>query len=209
MPALDVGTHILLIGGGLAVFAVVHSLAAGTGLRDRLSGVLGERVVNGTFRLAYNLVAAVLLAIPVVLIGVLPDVVLYRVGPPLSYVLIGLQVIGVAGMIGALVQTDLMQFSGVRQLLRFVSGKDQAEESGGLRTNGLYLWMRHPLYVFTMLAIWALPIMTVNILIFNVAASLYFILGSIVEERRLVRVFGEEYRQYRQRVGWAMPRPKL
>jgi len=209
MSALSVVTHILLIGGSFVVFAALHSLAAGSGLRDRLSGVLGGRVVNGTYRLAYNLAAVVLLAIPVVLIGVLPDTVLYRVEPPLSFVLIGIEVIGVVGMIGALLQTDLMRFSGLRQFLRFINGNDEAEEGGGLRTDGLYRWMRHPLYVFSMVTIWALPIMTINILIFNVAASLYFILGSVVEERRLVGVFGEEYRQYRRRVGWAMPRLKL
>jgi protein-S-isoprenylcysteine O-methyltransferase Ste14 len=36
-------------------------------------------------------------------------------------------------------------------------------------------------------------------------ATLYFTLGSLLEERRLEVTFGQAYRDYRQRVPWLIP----
>jgi methanethiol S-methyltransferase len=195
-------TNTLLIAGSFALFAVLHSLTAGTQARDRLGQFLGARLIDGIYRLIYNAVSVVTLLIPLVLVSLLPDFRLYQAKPPLSFVLIFLQVIGAVGVVISLLQIDLLSFSGLRQFVDFVRRSETPHQPARLQTGGLYRWMRHPLYVFSLLAIWSLPLMTFNILIFNSAATLYFGAGSIIEERRLERQFGEEYRQYKQRVGW-------
>ena len=69
----------------------------------------------------------------------------------------------------------------------------------------MYRYVRHPLYFFSLALIWATPVLTINWLWFNIGATLYFAVGSLVEERRLVRVYGDAYRQYQARVSWLIP----
>lgn len=37
------------------------------------------------------------------------------------------------------------------------------------------------------------------------AATLYFMLGTIPEERKLLAAFGDQYRQYRREAPWMFP----
>jgi protein-S-isoprenylcysteine O-methyltransferase Ste14 len=72
-------------------------------------------------------------------------------------------------------------------------------------TRGSYAYVRHPLYFFSLLLIWFLPIMTLSALLFSSMATLYFWIGSIYEERRLSATFGDAYSQYKQRVPRLIP----
>jgi protein-S-isoprenylcysteine O-methyltransferase Ste14 len=65
--------------------------------------------------------------------------------------------------------------------------------------------VRHPLYLFSLLAIWPSPIMTESLLAFNAAATLYFVVGSRLEEKRLIAAFGQTYLDYQRRVPWLIP----
>jgi protein-S-isoprenylcysteine O-methyltransferase Ste14 len=49
--------------------------------------------------------------------------------------------------------------------------------------------------------------MSLNGLAVAVSCHIYFFIGSIFEERKLVREFGAAYRAYQQRVPRLMPRP--
>ena len=72
---------------------------------------------------------------------------------------------------------------------------------------GLYRWMRHPIYTAGLLFIWLMPVMTANLLALNIGLTIYFIIGALFEERKLVREFGEEYLQYRKVTPMLIPRP--
>jgi protein-S-isoprenylcysteine O-methyltransferase Ste14 len=50
------------------------------------------------------------------------------------------------------------------------------------------------------------PRITVNGLTVTVLADAYFLFGVFMEERRLVGLFGEQYREYRRRVPLMIPR---
>ena len=69
-------------------------------------------------------------------------------------------------------------------------------------------FVRHPQYFLAMLVIWATPILTLNWLTFNVAATLYIVIGSRIEERRLELIYGTSYRDYKRRVPWLLPFPR-
>ena len=49
------------------------------------------------------------------------------------------------------------------------------------------------------------PTMTTTGLAFNIGATAYFLLGSIIEERRMVEAFGEDYTAYQKQVPWMIP----
>lgn len=70
---------------------------------------------------------------------------------------------------------------------------------------GWYSIVRHPLYFFSTLFMMLNHVMTVQWLILTILGTAYFIIGSLIEERRLVVEFGEAYRQYQQRVPFIIP----
>jgi protein-S-isoprenylcysteine O-methyltransferase Ste14 len=190
-----------------AAFAGLHSLIAGLAPRERLKQVIDPRLVEGWYRLAYNLVAAVMLIPTLVLIALLPDRTLWVVPMPWAAPLLALQGIGLLGLVGALFATDVWRFAGLRQVRAYLSGDPLPLPAPVLQESGMYRYVRHPLYFFSLLVIWPSPIMTGNVLVFNVVATLYFIVGSRIEERRLLRVHGDAYRAYRRRVSWLVPLP--
>jgi protein-S-isoprenylcysteine O-methyltransferase Ste14 len=71
----------------------------------------------------------------------------------------------------------------------------------------LYRVVRHPLYVGFMLTFWAAPTMTWGRLLFAAASSGYILIGIWLEERDLLEVFGDTYRDYRSRVSMLIPMP--
>ena len=90
----------------------------------------------------------------------------------------------------AVLQTDVLSFVGLRQLI-------EGEEKSDLVTSGLYRFVRHPLYTFSLLILWLSPSMTVNSFIVYAALTIYILIGTVFEERKLLREFGEEYANYK------------
>jgi protein-S-isoprenylcysteine O-methyltransferase Ste14 len=70
---------------------------------------------------------------------------------------------------------------------------------------GPYLWMRHPLYFFTLVLIWTSPGETTDRWLFNVLWSGWIVVGAYLEERDLVAEFGERYRRYQKVVPMLLP----
>jgi methanethiol S-methyltransferase len=70
--------------------------------------------------------------------------------------------------------------------------------------SGIHRVVRHPWYLGGILIVWAqelsLPAILVNAVIVG-----YFIIGSFLEERKLVREFGNRYREYQQTVSMLFP----
>jgi protein-S-isoprenylcysteine O-methyltransferase Ste14 len=69
----------------------------------------------------------------------------------------------------------------------------------------LYKWVRHPLYLGFFLAFWSTPHMTYGHLLLAVGVSIYMLIAIRYEERDLVHLFGDQYVQYRARVGMLIP----
>ena len=70
---------------------------------------------------------------------------------------------------------------------------------------GPYRWMRHPMYTFSLLMFWSYPDLTTDRLLFNFVWTIWIFVGSILEERDLVAVFGEAYRDYQRKVPMLIP----
>jgi protein-S-isoprenylcysteine O-methyltransferase Ste14 len=56
-----------------------------------------------------------------------------------------------------------------------------------------------------MLMLWLLPVMSVNTLALVISFSLYFWAGAILEERKLERYFGDDYKNYKARTPMFVP----
>jgi protein-S-isoprenylcysteine O-methyltransferase Ste14 len=98
---------------------------------------------------------------------------------------------------------DLRQFLGIRQVMERESRKGLTE-TGGLDTSGILGVIRHPWYTAGILIVWARPL-DMAVLVTNAVLSAYLIIGTLLEEKRLVAEFGEEYRDYQEQVPMFLP----
>lgn len=183
----------------LVVYALLHSWLAALAVKNWARGVFGPQV-DRWYRLVYNIVAGVTLLPLLPMLVWLPDRILYVTPSPWRWLLVVGQMAALAGLTVSLLQTGLLHFLGLRQLIA-----ERPVESGVLSVRGFYGWVRHPLYFFSSLVLWLTPLMTANWLTVCVVFTLYFYLGSFLEERRLLAEFGPVYGAYQQRVSRFIP----
>jgi protein-S-isoprenylcysteine O-methyltransferase Ste14 len=181
----------------------LHSLLITPVVRRWLRRRLGPH--DRGFRLLYNTVA-VLTLLPVVLYGrTLHGPELWRWdGPWVALrVAIALLVLWLARA-GAR-KYDLRHFLGLTQL---ATGADHAtlSTSGKLDTTGVLGITRHPWYLAGLMFVWIDEgVVDTPALIENTLLSLYLVVDTVLEERKLVREFGDDYRAYQRRVPMLVP----
>jgi protein-S-isoprenylcysteine O-methyltransferase Ste14 len=135
-----------------------------------------------------------------VIAAVTPDRKLYSVPLPWSALMVIGECLAVVALLMGFRQTDTLEFIGLRQLKgtavrRFPDGPVETMQ-GNLVTSGLYRYVRHPLYSAGLAFIWLLPHMTVNVLAINIALTVYLVVGTYIEERKLRHEFGRDYTEY-------------
>ncbi len=92
---------------------------------------------------------------------------------------------------------------GVKVISRHMRGKISVQMP--LKVQGAYQWVRHPLYFFSLIMLWSCPIITADRLLFNLMWTTWIITGTVLEERDLVREFGQQYREYQKMVPMIIP----
>jgi len=192
------GSSALAMAAYFLVFASVHSLLADPRFKrwakERACGALDR-----WGRLAFNLLALIMLLPFIFILLYLPDEVIYIAPWPAFGLMAAAQLLAAAMLLITLFQTGVLDFLGLEGRPR--SGRERA-----LVTGGLYCHLRNPLFLFAILFLWTSPIMTMNLLTFNIMATFYFYLGALHEERSLKEEFGKTYEEYRRRVRMFRPR---
>ena len=184
-----------------ALWGIVHSLLASIRFKNYLRRTLGDNLMK-FYRLFYNIFAVISILPVLYLMVVLPDRMLYQVASPWSYLMRAGQVISVLLLFVAVLQTDVLSFVGLRQLI-------DEEKRDDLVLSGLYRFVRHPLYTFGLGILWLSPSMTVNSFVVYAALTAYILIGIIFEERKLLREFGQEYADYKSITPMLIPGRKF
>lgn len=181
----------------VVVWGIVHSWLASFRAKERFKRIFGKSV-DRFYRFGYN-VFSVISFLPVLgFMVVLPDQALYSIPAPWVYLTLFGQGLAALILVVGVLQTDTLAFIGVKQLFG-------AEESSALVTRGLYRLVRHPLYTGGLLFIWLTPSMTVNRLAVITAATVYILVGAFFEERKLLRLFGQDYADYKSVTPMLLP----
>ena len=98
---------------------------------------------------------------------------------------------------------DMQTFLGLRQIKLGVS-HSLINTSGKIDSTGILGIIRHPFYSGSILILWSNDLDT-SILIVNIILSLYLIIGTLLEEQKLIQEFGKEYSEYQKKVSMLFP----
>ncbi len=191
----------LIAFGLLLVYFALHSALAADSVKAWCSGWLGR--YYRFYRLLYNAVALVLFLLILHWIFGWPDVYLFEPSfwsKGSAFVLLAA---GIWMSLAALRQYNLGEFTGLQQLQQ----SNATTDHNTLNTSGLNAFVRHPLYLATLLILagffFAFPKMPALILLASVLIYLPF--GIHFEEKKLRRQFGQAYLEYEKQVKRLIP----
>ena len=156
-------------------------------------------------RLFYNIISVITL-IPLILYGntFKGQILFVWEGYPIFIRII--LAVTVAGLfISGSFKYDMLSFFGIRQIK---SGKFSSllSASGDIDKTGILGVTRHPWYLGAIIFIWIdYRVMYFSTLIVNIILTIYIIIGTLLEERKLVTELGDNYREYMGRVSMLFP----
>lgn len=188
------------------LWCLLHSLLIHASVEQRFANLLGR--YRRAYRLIYNGVALITL-LPVGLVYLSSDATPLLVWPAwlLPLQLIWWSLAAFLVWAGGRVY-NMRVFSGLHQLAgsNAQPAGNSLSDTGELVTRGILRHSRHPWYLAGLLLLWCRDLETRD-LATNLVLTAYLLGGIWLEERRLVQQFGEEYRQYREKVPmlWGLP----
>jgi protein-S-isoprenylcysteine O-methyltransferase Ste14 len=194
------------MGMATVAFAVIHSVLASRSAKRMAARFVGERRRDAGYRLFF--VGQSLLAFPLLIAygARLPKRTIYRINGPSAILLRIGQAAGVLHLLAAARHVGIARLAGLENLRAWrnnrpvppgpVAQGPEMQADGRLSIGGPYLWSRHPLNFSAIPLFWSTPHMTTRRLAFNLASTLYFVLGSVHEEVRLNDAYGNDYRAY-------------
>jgi protein-S-isoprenylcysteine O-methyltransferase Ste14 len=194
-------TNLIELSCAWAAYGALHSLLAALGFKAAAAGRF-PRLMPG-YRLAYNLLATLALLPILWLLGRHPGPWLWRWQGGLAWLMNGLGLLAASLLVFGPGTYDLAEFLGLRQ---WQERRTAAEEQEPFRISALHRYVRHPWYALSLVILWTRD-MTPGMAVSALWITIYFIVGSRLEERKLLVRFGEAYRTYLARVPGLVPRP--
>lgn len=187
------------------VYCALHSYMISIRFTELMKHLL--KSYYAFYRLFYVVISIVLLFPVFYYTGQLQSEVIITYHPPWSIVRYALIICSMLIFFKAFIfDYDALSFLGIRQLLNF--RKNHANHEGGIKKKGLLGIMRHPMYFTVMIFLWCQTYRLSDIVV-NSVLTLYVIIGTMLEERKLVLEFGDAYIQYQKEVPMLIPFTKL
>ena len=115
----------------------------------------------------------------------------------------GLALAALLGFVASLNYYDGQAFTGLRQ---WKERTRRVEDPERFQLSPFHRYVRHPWYFFGLVLIWTRD-MNASMLLSCIMMTIYFVIGSRLEERKLVAAYGDSYRRYMQRVPGLFPVP--
>jgi len=194
-------TLLVLLASTWIAYFIIHSVLASLAVKQAVERSHPNWMP--AYRLFFN-AAALLLIIP-------PLWLTYHIDAPWLWqwqgigwwLANGLALLAIAGFGWSTRYYESGEFIGTRQ---WRERETRVEDQEHLRISPLHRYVRHPWYFFGLVLMWTRD-MNAPLLLTICFATLYFIIGSRLEERKLLQYYGDAYASYRQRVPGLLPLP--
>ncbi len=184
-----------------AVYFILHSVLASLLCKSWFARHFPSWLAR--YRLLYNLLSVVLL-IPVAFLMLRFEAEpLWRWEGLLFWLSNGLALAAVLAFVASLRRYEMTDFSGLRGWNR---GPGDPRDKGGLRISYWHRYVRHPWYFFALVILWTRDMNAAQLVSYSMM-SLYFVVGSRLEEQKLCVFHGDAYREFQQRVPALFPLP--
>jgi len=184
-----------------SAFCFLHSFMITPSVTDFLKEKAGK--YYRYYRLFYNLFSILILT-PIVVysysIMEKPFFTWHGYLLPLRYLLL---LVGLLIFYAGSRHYSMRTFLGINQLNEGVD-HGLINNSGMIGKGGIMGVVRHPFYTGSFLVIWAGNLDTTRIIV-NIILSIYLVVGTMLEEQKLLAEFGDVYRDYQKEVSMLFP----
>jgi methanethiol S-methyltransferase len=183
----------------LSVFALQHSVMARPWFKERWTRIVPPAIERST----YVLLSSLALLLLYWQWRTMPELVWNVESTAGRVVLWALFWAGWATVFASTFMINHFDLFGLRQV--WLNWRGQPYRDLGFQTVMFYRVIRHPIMAGFIVAFWATPTMTAGHLLFAAVSTAYILVAIQLEERDLVDNLGDQYRDYRHRVGMLAP----
>ncbi len=188
-----------------ALYGFIHSVLASEKVKILFRKIFGKFIAF--YRLGYNLLALIGLYF-IWDLAPQPSLQIYKLPQPFDYLILIPQLLALVGMIWCFKYICFKEFVGLNQIDRFFKNEyteTDLDENYTLRIEGPYKISRHPIYFFSIIFLMFRAEMNLSYLTMFMSFTAYFYIGSYYEEKKLVRLFGDVYKDYQKNVPRIFP----
>jgi protein-S-isoprenylcysteine O-methyltransferase Ste14 len=197
-------SQVLLWDGILSIlFFIQHSGMIRSSFSNWLSPIVPRHYQPATYAIASGIALGA-----VVLLWQPSQTVLYQAEGMILLLARAIAMFAIVGFYWGVRALGNIDTFGIKPIRAHLSGRQLRVPDIVVR--GPYLWVRHPLYFFSLVLVWSFPDVSLDRLLFNVLWTIWVVLGTYLEEKDLVSEFGEKYSHYQETVPmlfpWRFPR---
>lgn len=184
----------------LVLFALQHSIMARPAFKNWLNRYLPEATQRSHFVWTSGVVSAILVVCWQPLAGEIWQFEGYA-----AWAIWAVFGFGWAYLLAATFAINHFDLFGLRQAWFAIQGT--AYQPVAFKEHWMYRYSRHPIMLGVLIGIWALPSMSASLLMMSIGLTVYIAIGLYFEERDLIKLWGKQYLDYRNRVGllWTLP----
>jgi len=184
-----------------ALYFVVHSALASLAVKEWVARHWPGAMPY--YRLAFNTLAVLLLIPPALLTLLAPGPWLWRWSGAARWAADALMLLAAAGFLWTTRYYAMDEFLG---LLQWRRREHSACDTEGFHLSPLHRYVRHPWYFLGLVILWSRD-MNPAYLMSAAIITAYLVIGSHLEERKLIAFHGEPYRRYMAKVPGLFPLP--
>jgi methanethiol S-methyltransferase len=198
---IDVTVIIVL----LTLYGFIHSILASEKVKFFFRKTFGKLIAF--YRLGYNVFALVGLYF-IWDLAPHPALQIYKLTSPYDYLVLIPQFLSLIGMVWCFKYISFKEFIGLNQIDRYLKNEysdNELDENYTLRIEGPYKYSRHPIYFFSIMFLMFRAEMNLFYLTLFISFTAYFYIGSYYEEKKMIRLFGDDFRNYQKKVPRIFP----